>query len=145
MDLKLLEVHPDKCCHLILEHKNVNNIRNEIEQNPLKYKSSTIKEKNKEKWLGETIHNEGVEASIKATINDRKGRVKNAIFELNAIMEDTKMMIIGGVKGALSIWEIGILPMMIHNCDTWTDIDDDDMNELEDLQIFFFQVLCQVP
>ena len=41
MDLKLLEVHPDKCCYLLIEPKrNMNKIKNEINRHPLKYKNS---------------------------------------------------------------------------------------------------------
>ena len=125
--------------------KNMNKIKNEINRHPLKYKNSIIKEKDKEKYLGEMIHNGGLESSINATINDRKGRVKNAIFELNAIIEDTRMMVIGGALSAIKIWNMGIMPMMICNSETWNNINEEDLKELEDLQNLFFQILFQVP
>ena len=97
MRLKSLEVHPDKYFHLLIGNKkNLDLIRNQIEKNPLKYMNKPIKEKKSEKWLGDFFHNGGVSESVTETIKQRKGRAKNAIFEINAIIEDTGMKIIGG-------------------------------------------------
>ena len=104
MDPQSLEVHPDKCCHILIGNKtNMNRIRLQIEQNPLIYKNKAIKEKTSEKWLGDYFHQDGVGSSVSETIKQKKGRSKNAIFELNYIIEDTKMLVIGGGLGAIEI------------------------------------------
>ena len=55
------------------------------------------------------------------------------------------MLILGGALGAVDIFELAIIPMLIHNCDTWYKIDENDMNELENLQNLFLNILFQVP
>ena len=52
IDLKSLEVHPDKCCHLLVGNRmNLEKIKKLIEKSPLKYKNRKIKEKNSENVL----------------------------------------------------------------------------------------------
>ena len=79
------------------------------------------------------------------TIKQRKGRTKNAIFEIKSIIEDTRMLVIGGALGAIDIFELAVIPMLLHNCDTWCEINEKDTTELEELQILFYNILFQVP
>ena len=87
----------------------------------------------------------GLEQSIEATIKDRSGRVKISIFDINSILEDLTMQIIGGIRGSIDIWELAILPMLLNNCDTWVNINEELENKLENLQELFFRTILQVP
>ena len=73
MELKLLDVHPDKTGFMVVAGKeNRNKIEEDLKKNPLKYKNQILKQKSHEKWLGDTKHNNGLAASVEATINDKK-------------------------------------------------------------------------
>ena len=55
------------------------------------------------------------------------------------------MQIIGGIRGSIDIWELAILPMLLNNCDTWVNINEELENKLENLQELFFRTILQVP
>ena len=54
-------------------------------------------------YLDDMISAGGLEASIKATIAKRAGKIRGAMFETKAIMEDFQLQAIGGIVGA---WDI---------------------------------------
>ena len=47
----------------------------------------TMKRKVKDKYLGQILHEDGLEASVAATVEDRAGKFKGAIFEIRSIMD----------------------------------------------------------
>ena len=55
------------------------------------------------------------------------------------------MQIIGGIRGAIDIWEIAVIPALLNNCESWTDMSDDDMVVLENLQNLFLRMMLQIP
>ena len=97
------------------------------------------------KWLGDIFHQEGLAASVKATIEDRKARVKGACYEAVAIIEDWRAQVVGGFQGALDLFEMAILPSLLYNAETWIGIRKETENELEDLQFFFLRLALRVP
>ena len=68
-----------------------------------------------------------------------------SIFELIAILEDSRMQVIGGLIGVLEVYEMAIIPSLMNNCGTWTEISEQGIEELEGLQNLFFRMLFQVP
>ena len=56
-----------------------------------------FKRKTNEKYLGEIISSHGVADSVKATINDRKGRIIASIYKLSSIREEFRMQVAGGL------------------------------------------------
>ena len=141
MNQKTLKIHPDKSCYRLAGSKtNIQRIREEIAKKPLKYKNFQLNEKVKEKWLGDQFHQAGLDESVKSTIKERIGRIKLAIFETNSIMEDVRIMVVGGVLGAIDIWELALLPSK-----NWIMISDDDIKLLEDVQELFLRYVFAVP
>ena len=55
------------------------------------------------------------------------------------------MQVIGGIKGSIDIWELALLPSLMINSETWTEITEDDYELLEDIQRLFFRTILQVP
>ena len=55
----------------------------ELKANPLKLGTFSVNQKQSDRYLGQILHSDGVQASIDATIADREGRVKGAIFEVH--------------------------------------------------------------
>ena len=79
--------------------------------------------------------------SIKATLKARRGKAIAAIFEIKAVLEDIRM----GALGGMDLWELAVVPMLLYNSETWTDIYDEVIEELENIQLQFLRVLFEVP
>ena len=115
MESKALEVNISKSIFMLAGRKrNVEKIRQEIEKNPIKYNGTKMKEKLTEKWLGDIIDVKGNKESSLASINERKYRIFNSINETVAIIEDSRLNRLGSMKSAVSIWELAILPALLH-------------------------------
>ena len=85
MNRKLLTIN-DKSSYLVCgKISQIRTIQDALTRNPLYIKGEEIKRKTKVKYLGEIISSFGVADSVKATINDRKGRIIASIDELRSI------------------------------------------------------------
>ena len=47
--------------------------------------------------------------------------------------------------GALDFWKLSVLPMLLNNTGTWTEISDDSIELLEELQNMFVRSLMHLP
>ena len=83
--------------------------------------------------------------SVKATVNKRYERIKSAILEISAILDDFRIDALCGLKAGLDIYEYALLPSLLYNSDTWTKIDLETESRLEDLQNLMFRCLFAVP
>ena len=145
MKRKLLNIN-DKSSYLLCgKYDKIKDIQNELKKNPLSIKSELIKQKDKEKYLGEIISSRGVADSVKMTIDDRKGRIIASVFELSSIIEDFRMQSAGGLMSGLNIWLFGLLPSLTTNAEMWTEIPGDSLQSLEDIQHLLLQKLFSVP
>ena len=102
-----------------------------------------MKPKSSEKWLGDFIHEEGVAALVAATVKGRSGRTTAAIFEIKSIVDDFRMQRIRGIVAAFELWEKAIIPSLLNNAETWTEISEECMEELEDLQFLFVRTIME--
>ena len=101
-------------------------MKEEIKRYPLTFTNFITKEKKQEKWLGDQFTEDGLSASVTATIKQRSGRAKAAIFEVKGIVEDYRMHVAGGLTGAFEIWEMVIVQALLNNSETWLDISNED-------------------
>ena len=60
--------------------------------------------------------------SVNNTINNRIGLAKHSIYEIRAIVEDTRATRLGGINVALDIFNAAIVPRILHNGETWYNI-----------------------
>ena len=104
---------------------------NEVSENPIMCGPFATSRKIKDKWLGDLFHENGLSASVNATILERTPRVKAVMFEIKGMIEDFCSQCIGGTMGALDLWELSVLPMLLNNAGTWTQISDDTIELLE--------------
>ena len=142
MASKNLEVNIDKSVYLLAcKRKNMKKIRAELSKNPLRYKGSNLKEK----WLGSVINVSGVKESSISTISERKYRIYNIINETIAIVEDSRLNRLGGLKCAKQIWELAILPSLLNSAETWPIQDLKIQKSLEDFQSSLYRGLLSVP
>ena len=104
-----------------------------------------MKEKQSEAYLGDVLCSEGLNASIQATIKDRTARVKGSIYELRSLREDFWMQAVGGMMAAIDLYESCIVPSLLTNCGTWTEITVKEENLLDEIQNMFCRAVLQVP
>ena len=86
-----------------------------------------------------------VQASVDATIADREGRVKGAIFEVQSIIEEFKMQAIGGMMAAWELWEPALLPSLLSGAGTWVGCTAKEEERCDKLQYLFWRVMFRVP
>ena len=115
----------------------------EIKESPIMFGKIETKCKLQDKYLGDILHCEGLGASVDATVKDRAGKVKGAMREVAAIMEDFRMQAVGGLQGAWDLWNIAIIPSLLNNCGTWMEISTETVDCLEDLQYSFVRRMLQ--
>ena len=144
--LKQLQMHNDKTIYMIMGQKeNVMKIKNEIDNDPIYFGEFETKNKKEEKWLGDQFSDEGLKQSVEATIKKRSGKIKAAIFEVKQIIEDFRMQSVGGLLGALDIWEMAVVQSLLNNSEVWVDISEESTKTLGDLQNLFLGLILDAP
>ena len=146
MNQKRLTLNADKTCFIMIgKEVPKNRARLLIERSPIVCGDFIVKEKAQDKYLGDVLHEGGCAASVLATVKDREGKVKAAMLEAAAIVDDYRSQCIGGFMVALDLWELAILPTLLNNCGTWTDMDKETEDRLEELQLFYVRLILRVP
>ena len=87
----------------------------------------------------------GLAESVEATVRDRTGKVKGAIYELGVLIEDIRMQAVGGIDTAIELYESSIVPSMMANSATWMDIRKDTEDKLDAIQDLFGKAVLQMP
>ena len=87
---KGLEAHPDKTAFILIkgDKKDVQRVEKEIETTPITFGNFTMSRRQKDKYLGQIVHEDGLEASVSATVEEKCGKFKGAIFEIRSIIEE---------------------------------------------------------
>ena len=98
-----------------------------------------------EKYLGDMIHERDLNQSWLATIGDREGKVKGAIAETLAVVEDLKSSNLGPLDVGLQLWNKVIIPCLLYNSETWIKMKEKDVKRLEDIQFNFLRRLTKSP
>ena len=146
MESKLLNLHQDKSCFIVIGNKKVTGgIYKELELSPLTLYGKIMKEKKYEKYLGEYIHQAGVAESAEVTVSERCGKMFSAHREIRAIVEDCRSTTLGGLKVGIDIWESAYIPSILSNCSTWMEIHQSTIDKLDDLQYSLYRSLLDVP
>ena len=96
-----------------------------------------------EKYLGMRI-SATVSESITATVNSRIGLATRGIYEIRAIIEDSRADSLGAIQVGLNLWNLKILPMVLWGCETWYNIPKITMKKLENLNNQFLKSLLGV-
>ena len=143
--LSQLSYHREKSCYILMGTKKQKmEMREEIKVKPLRCGSFETQEKEADKWLGFWLHTDGLSASVARTVEEREKKIKGALFEAVALVEDYRAVRISGFQTAIDLWELAILPSLLHGCEIWTDISKETEKKLEDLQVFYLSLVLQV-
>ena len=112
---------------------------------PLVFGDFPAKRKSCDKYLGQILHEDGLEASVKETIKERTGKIKGAIFLTKTIVETYQMQGIGAMAAAKTLWEGAIVPSLLHGAGTWLGSSAETDSLCEELQLLFWRTIFQVP
>ena len=69
----------------------------------------------------------------------------SAVFEIKTIIEDYRINSVGGILTGKELWDLAVIPVMLPNAGTWTQITDDSVSKLNDLQNYLFKYLLSTP
>ena len=148
----MLEFNPDKSGFVVFGKKQRRQeIIKQLDDNPLKMYGKDVHRFESFKYLGDYLSGEGLCHSVNLTIAKRKGLVKKSIYEIRSIVDDVRSFVTGGIVTGIHIWEMAIIPMLLHNAETWLDMDTKSLKTLESLQYEFLRCLlavgsgCPVP
>ena len=96
-------------------------------------------------YLGEEIHEAGLEASIEATIDARQGKIRASIHALAALWGDHRMQLVGSTLGALDIYESCIVSSLLNNAAVWVGLTEEQEKRLDGFQLDFLRALLHLP
>ena len=97
METKLLNLHKDKSCYIVIGNsKTTAQINEELKLFPLTLYGKEMTRKSSEKYLGDFIHQMGVAASAEATVHERYRKMFSTNKEISAIVEDCRSTNLGG-------------------------------------------------
>ena len=147
MKRKQLTLGIEKCSVLAFDKsKKVGEVREAInKREQLKLFNHDLRVKEKDEYLGDILHEGGLSKSVKETIDKRYGRIFTAMIEIASVLDDYRIDTIGGLKAGLEICELALFPSLLHNADTWLDIDANAEDKLEKVQNSMFRYLFGVP
>ena len=79
----------------------------------------------------EEIHEDGLEASIDATITARQGKICGSIYALAALWGDFRMQVVGSTLGTLDMIEFCIVSSLFNNAAVWVGITSEQEKRLD--------------
>ena len=147
MKRKQLSLSIEKCSILVFDKKSQHGcVREAVNRDKsLKICNQILKAKVKDDYLGDVLHEEGLTKSVHATIDKRYGKSYMAIVEVMAILNDFRIDTVGGILAGLQIFDLAIIPGLLNNAETWTQISKESEKKLENLQNTMFRYLFGVP
>ena len=117
---KGLDAHPDKTCFIVCGTKKFKQkVSQDLETNVLRFGDFQVKQKVSDKYLGQVLHEGGLDQCAEATVQERVGRIRGATMEIKGIIEEFQMQAIGGMMAAVELWERAIIPSLLSGAGTW--------------------------
>ena len=141
-----LEAHRDKTSYLVCGSKEYKKKTEEqLLLMPLRFGEFNVKRKSSDKYLGQIIHEGGLTESVEATIKERTGKIKGAIYLTKTIIETYEMQGVGCMMAARTLWERAIVPSLLHGAGTWVGSTEETDKLCEELQLLFWRTVLQLP
>ena len=146
LELKGLECHPTKTTFTTIGTKKYRkDIEEKLKTTPIIFGSFQCKPKTEDMYLGDRISALGLEASVEATIAHRQGKIKGEMYEMKSIMEDFRLQAVGGMAGAIDLWEMGICTKLLANCGSWVGASKQAFKQLNLLQDSYLRMTYSCP
>ena len=141
-----LEIHPTKCSYVVVgTTKFKKEVKETTDEDPIMFGDIELKRAECATYLGDELHEDGLAASVEATILSRRGKVCGSMFGLVGLWGDYRAQVVGGVLGAIQIYEACIVSSLLNNCSPWVGIKNELYNLLDACQYEFLRALIQLP
>ena len=135
-----------EACFIVTGTKDFKTETNkELEVTPLMFGEFPANREKSDKYLGQILHEDGLEASVEATIKERTGKIKGAIFLTKTIIETFQMQGIGALMAAKTLWEGAIVLSVLVGAGTWVGSSVATDLLCQELQLLFWRTQFQVP
>ena len=116
-----------------------------MEYSTLSLGSFPVKRRDCDRYLGQVLHTDGNRASVEATIKERQGKIKGAIFEVKSVVDNFQMQAIGGMMAAWELWEKAMVPSLLSGAGTWMGATEKEEEMCDKMQDLFWRVMLEVP
>ena len=141
-----LEAHSEKTGYLVFGNRMFKEkVEMEVELMPLMFGEFEVARKESDKYLGQVLHEGGLAMSVQATIKERAGKIKGAIYTTASILNTIEMQAMGGLMAAKHLWEGAIVPSLLAGAGTWVGCTPKEEQMCEELQELFWRTILQVP
>ena len=141
-----LEAHEEKTGYILYGAPAFKEkVEEELEVTPLTFGTFKVKRKDKDKYLGQVLHQDGLAMSVRATIEERTSKVKGAIYTVASLLETFELQAMGGLMAAKYLWEGAIVPSLLAGAGTWVGCTGREEEMCEELQMLFWRTILQVP
>ena len=141
-----LEAHSEKTGYLVFGCKKFKEeVEKEVELRPLMFGKFEVARKQSDKYLGQVLHEGGLARSVQATIEERTGKIKGAIYTTASILNTIQMQAMGGLMAAKYLWEGAIVPSLLSGAGTWVGCTPMEEAMCEELQELYWRTVLQVP
>ena len=142
-----MEAHPDKTGYILIKgnNKDVGRMEKELELNPLKFGQFFMSRKVQDKYLGQILHQDGLAASVIATVAERAGKFRGAVFEIRSVVEEFSMQTMGSMMAAKTLLERALLPSLLAGACNWTGVNKRTEDECDGMIQIFWRVLFKIP
>ena len=145
MKARALQLNEEKSTYMVMGNKRQREqIRKELEAEPMVCGGFVMKERSTEKWLGQQLSEMGLAESVAATVASKEAKIKGACLEIATIVNDWRAEAVGGMETALILWERCCIPSLLHGAGTWTNISAATTKKLNSLQQWFLRLVLQV-
>ena len=140
-----LSLNKDKSlCIALGSPKQRQNIKTELQKNPLFCGEVEIKLKISFKWLGQILSSGGLAESVHATIEAEEGQIQAACLEIAHIVKDWRSQVAGGMETGLLLWEACCVPSLLNGAGTWMEIKKTTVKKLNQIQFWGLCLSLQV-
>ena len=99
----------------------------------------------KDKYLGDWIHEKGCRASISETVKMRTTELVSKAEEIIQVSETPMMNGNGNSMAAFKLCEAQVIPALLFNSESWIGITDTHISDLQNFQDKFVKKLLRLP
>ena len=141
---KLLSANYDKSKFLIIRNKRFRKETLDIGKDLMTMGGVEINHSEKEKYLGDIIHENGCKESNTETIKFRTNGLLSKIEDILSVSENPLMESTGNSLSAIKLFEAQIIPALLFNCERWIGITEAHFKELDNFQHAFIRKLLRL-
>ena len=143
---KLLSLNYDKSKFVIIgSAKERAEMEKILELDPIKMGNVKIDQTLMEKYLGDLIHQLGCQRSIQETINERIRKLKTTCDEIIKTSDSPWMGSLRNSETPFKLFEARVIPALLNNCESWIDIQNKHIKDLQDFQDEFIRRVLHLP